>query len=653
MPKTLKNRLIFFFTLFAAVPLLLGMAINSYLSAKEVKNNAASANMVLSQEIAAEIQRSLDHAQGINDAVSVMPAIRSLDVEAGKKAVVDIQKKNPQFELIAVLDASGRQIVRSSGNCGDRSDRVYFKKALAGEVFFSDAYISATTNQLCVTVSAPVLDQAGNVVGVVASDVSLSYLWEISDMVSIGKTGYIDIIDNQGVILAHPDKEKIQKKENFSSFAYIGEALRGASGSAVALSTKGEESLITYVPVAKYNWSVVSYEPTTEVYAPVVQNAMVVALILLISIVASLLAAFGVTKSLVQPIHALIEGANKISSGDLTHVIRVNSAAELNHLTEEFNAMVRRLRDLILKTAETSETVSAASEQLAASIDAMGRSTQEVASTVQGVAKTIGEKVQVSQSSIGMIQNMVSSIETAADSAEEAANVSGGSQQAAASGSLQTNETIRTMSEVQQGVNESAGMVNRLEEKSQQIAHIVDTIAGIAAQTNLLALNASIEAARAGEHGRGFAVVAGEVGKLAEQSATATKEITKIIQEIKDQTVTAVSMMDKSCKNVDAGVSSVKSSVESFDHIEQSILAVNEQINHILDIARKQRNDSTAVGQAMVELSDFLHANSSDIGRIADISHEQDTSVQEIRSAAASLAKMATELREEISRFTV
>ena len=83
---------------------------------------------------------------------------------------------------------------------------------LEREYFFYDAYISDSTNAPCVTISTPIKNKQGIIIGVIAADISLQALKGIAVNAKIGDNGYIEIVDNSGTVIAHPDNDKVVKK---------------------------------------------------------------------------------------------------------------------------------------------------------------------------------------------------------------------------------------------------------------------------------------------------------------------------------------------------------------------------------------------------------------------------------------------------------
>lgn len=651
--KSLKYKLVVLFTIFTLLPAILGTLVNVSLNIIGMREAATQANLNVTKQISSEVKRHMDNAQGLVEALAASPSATQFDAGALRELVIAAQQKNDQFELIFVMDHTGMQIARTTGNLANRSDRTYFKEAMKGATYFTDVYISTFTNAPCVTISTPIKDKNGAIIGVMAADVSIKALWDIVERCTIGKTGYVDVVDQKGTVIAHPDRERVFAKDDFLRFDYVKNVIAGQTGFGETISTRGDRTLTVYTPVDKYGWGVVVHEPVLEVFSSLIYSSIIAGVILLLAIGAAIYAAFKVAGGIVNPLKELIAAADKIAGGDLTNTIEIKGAAEVNQLADEFNSMTRQLRELIMQTTATAQTVTTASEQLAAAISEVGKASEEVATTVQHVAVGTGEQVELSRKSAQVISSMVDFGAASTKAADTAAAAAESSEHLASQGAEQSQSAVMTMSQMQEDVNNTARIIHILGDKSRQIGNIVDTITGLAGQTNLLALNAAIEAARAGEQGRGFAVVADEVRKLAEQSETAAKEIASIIGAIQKETLEAVTAMDRGSKDVTAGVAVVEASGAAFRNIHQSIKDINSQMKNIVELAKHQKAGSEEVEKAVRHIADVAQANAASAEQVAAASQQQNAAVQEIAASAEGLAQMANELRTVVSKFSI
>jgi len=348
-------------------------------------------------------------------------------------------------------------------------------------------------------------------------------------------------------------------------------------------------------------WRFVTWVDASEAYQTLTNTTLfsfgLSALFALLAAIGSFLLA----RSITRPMTALSEVVRRIiDQKDLTQPLPLrNTHDEVGELAAAFTRMLDHLRDT---TAGLQRGMLVLTDTVSELKEATRQQEKNIARQAAAIQETQVTTQEIKQTSL-LAAEKADAVLSVASRAEEV----GRSGEAAISGSLGGFEDLRTQ------VAQMAHRIAQLNERTQQIGGITQTVKDLADQSNMLALNAAIEAVRSGEHGKGFGVVAREIRSLADQSIQATERVRDILGDISQAILSTAKMTELGYTRMEEGLGQVRASGENLKELSSIVQDNSAAVRQIAAAVSQQNAGIAQIFGAVTDLSTMMNETVSSL----------------------------------------
>ena len=522
--------------------------------------------------------------------------------------------------------------------------RPWWQKSIdENTLYVTEPAVDANDGSISSTVKTVVRDENGKLIGIGGMDILVDTIGQnLLAPIKYHQQGQAFLMTDEGQLVFFkgfnddfPPGSMLSKVDSqfktSSGFSDL-ETLMMRNQSGVAEVTfNGLPQRVTFIEVAgdypKQRWHLGFMLPKTVIEAPVqkvVWDASLVAIgiIVLVAIMVwiMLLPFRTQLKKLVTAMEDIAQG-----EGDLSQRIELNRQDQLGRLSNAFNQFAAKVQAMLQQTNHLTENVKAgvveANKECESAVDIVKQQNLQI----DAVAAAASEMAQTSQDMTANTQNAIELTDNANLQAENGVAIVS-----------QATDGIRTMSHQ---VNEAAIVISDLRGSSEKIGEVLSVIRGIAEQTNLLALNAAIEAARAGEQGRGFAVVADEVRTLASRTQDSTTNIQQIIETLQQRALQAEQVMESSVKQAKTGENLT-------GQVESALKDITKVIN---DIQQQTTEITVAISQQAVAAEEVA----TSVGAVRELSDNSLQSTNQLAKTVKEFDATTTKLSDNINQFKI
>lgn len=291
--------------------------------------------------------------------------------------------ESPELQNVFVVNTKG--IIISSGNKAtinvDVNDREYFHEAIKGNHSVSNVLESKLESKRVIVVASPVLDENGQIIGVLGNTVNVEYFMEYINNITVGESGYAYLVDSEGTIISHPDFSRVGESiENETIRALINkikndEILKENYGS---YTYRGIDKFMGYSIIPEIKWLIVVAQSKSEINEPAVTVLIIIMITTIIFLILAMISSLKFSKSIINPINLLTTTMDIAATGDLTAKCEYKEKDEFGYLSSNFNNMLDKLNLSYEELTAVYEELSATEEELRAQYEELQQNEEEL-----------------------------------------------------------------------------------------------------------------------------------------------------------------------------------------------------------------------------------------------------------------------------------
>ncbi len=406
---SLKTK-IFLVLLVSNLSVILIVGCISYISKRNaLKEQVEDSLSIMSEELADKIDRYLDQRLADTRAIALHYSLHGLKSTTSNqnKILAQYLRIYPFYDHISIINTEDIKIPSYTEQTAEKKN-IWYLPALKGRITSSDMYISPLTDEPTMSFAAPVTDENGRVVSIITTNLRLDYLWEMvnhvhAENVKKKLSSYAFLINRDGYIIAHPNKEKILKENPLKDGKdarlrdMISQMTEGRAGTA-SYEYEGITKVAAYAPSVGYGqykghgWSVGVTEPYSELFAPMNRLLTIYILMFILTFIAAMYASSRLAVYLVRPILALKEAAARVGAGNFT--LRIERAAEdeIGDLAVSFNNMAETLETRDNQIKEYTRTLTRINRELGVKQEELSLANQNLKVTNDELVKLEKQK---------------------------------------------------------------------------------------------------------------------------------------------------------------------------------------------------------------------------------------------------------------------